>query len=321
LRQSHAEGNSRLLIHFFGSSTCEQCTEIKAILLQPLAARYPDRIDLRTHDIDSDSALDLLVRMENAYAVPETSPQQLFLPDTFLTGYSAIIEEGEELILARLADTSRWSIPSGIAAKLGDQLPPDKTRQTIEAIAGPKTTPLEYLRDLGMLVLGIACLVWRRSRCLAYSGQVVLGMVFLIAGGPKLFSYHDLELVLKAYGILPAALVPVAARTMPWVEVVAGVSLLLGVFPRFGALVVCALHVGFIPALLYRAINVALAEQTNLFAVSFDCGCGLGENLAWVLILRDIGYLLIALCVLRVFGHRWDVTRLVRRGKGVRGGA
>ncbi len=97
-----------LTVHFFGSSTCGQCVEIKADLLKPLQKEHPERLEILTHDIDTDSGLSLLIKMEDEYQVPYSSAQTLFLPDTFLLGYEDIMDRGEILIEAYLNNPEKW---------------------------------------------------------------------------------------------------------------------------------------------------------------------------------------------------------------------
>ncbi|MBD3345394.1 MAG: hypothetical protein GF401_10065 [Chitinivibrionales bacterium] len=88
---------SQLELHFFGSSTCGECMEIKEHLLKPMAEKHPE-IDLHFHDIDTDEGFERLVTMEAEYGVTQSSPQVLFFPDTFLTGYDDIMTYGEKKI-------------------------------------------------------------------------------------------------------------------------------------------------------------------------------------------------------------------------------
>ena len=99
--------SDRLVLDFFGSPTCGQCMHIKKQILHPLQEKYPE-IDLRIHDIDSDSGYSLLVRMEETYKVPVSSAIELFLPDTFLTGADDINKLAFGLIERYIADPKRW---------------------------------------------------------------------------------------------------------------------------------------------------------------------------------------------------------------------
>ena len=53
-----------LVVHFFGSSTCEECHEIRTLLLPPLGQKYRDRLEIKIHDLETDSGLQLAMTME-----------------------------------------------------------------------------------------------------------------------------------------------------------------------------------------------------------------------------------------------------------------
>lgn len=98
-----------LTLYFFGSPTCEECNEIKFSLLYPLMAEYESLLDVKSIDINSPSGNDSVHIFENHFKVVNTSPQELFFPDTFLTGFEDIMEYGEERIKSYLANSSKWT--------------------------------------------------------------------------------------------------------------------------------------------------------------------------------------------------------------------
>lgn len=157
---------------------------------------------------------------------------------------------------------------------------------------------INYLRDLVMLGIGCAALFCAKKRPFLVFVQVLLGVIFIISASSKLFSPEKLAIVLESYRILPAFLIPIAAVVMPWVELFAGAMLVTGTLPSSGALVIIGMNLFFIPALSYRALFLARQLGISLFGVDFDCGCGLGENFAWVLILRDLGFLMMGAVVM-----------------------
>ena len=98
----------RLEIHFFGSRTCGECLEIKETILKPLALEFPESISLHLHEIEDPDSFQLMVAMEDLYGISEPSPQELFLPGSFLSGADDIMASGEDLIREYLADPDRW---------------------------------------------------------------------------------------------------------------------------------------------------------------------------------------------------------------------
>jgi len=103
-----AETSSKLVLHFFGTPTCGECAEIKTKILRPLADSLPDKLDLRIHDIETDSGLNLVDKMEKEFGIKTSSPQELFFPDTFLLGYESIRKNGRAMIDRYLANPEKW---------------------------------------------------------------------------------------------------------------------------------------------------------------------------------------------------------------------
>ncbi len=103
-----AQAPAKLALHFFGSGTCGECAEIKTTLLNPLAEKYAEKIEIRMHNIDDDSAFKLVVRMEEEYHVAASSPQELFFPDTVLLGYASIMKNGKSMIEYYLVHPEKW---------------------------------------------------------------------------------------------------------------------------------------------------------------------------------------------------------------------
>jgi cytochrome c biogenesis protein CcdA len=103
-----AKAPAKLVLHFFGSSTCGKCAEIRTALLKPLAEKYADKIEIRMHFLDDDSAFNLVVKMEEEYRVAASSPQELFFPDTVLLGYASIMKNGKSMIEYYLNHPEKW---------------------------------------------------------------------------------------------------------------------------------------------------------------------------------------------------------------------
>lgn len=101
----------KLVIHFFGSSTCGECAEIKEAILKPFARQHPEKVDLRLHDTDESDKFDLMVKLEEAYGVTSPSPQELYLPDTVLLGYETIMADAPLLLESYLVSPEKWTQP------------------------------------------------------------------------------------------------------------------------------------------------------------------------------------------------------------------
>lgn len=180
----------------------------------------------------------------------------------------------------------------------------EKAGLPIESGTAPSTAHVtkipifNYVRDLAMLLIGIVALLLFRNRPVIAIVKLLLGIVFIVGAMSKLSHIDQLQVIMDAYRILPTAVLPFASACMPLVELTAGVALVTVVFSAPGALLVAGMHLFFIPALSYRAWFLSKQLGVSIFSVNFDCGCGLGENFAWVLILRDVGFLMMAVAVL-----------------------
>ncbi|MGY1844827.1 MauE/DoxX family redox-associated membrane protein [Modestobacter sp. SYSU DS0875] len=129
---------------------------------------------------------------------------------------------------------------------------------------------------------------------LATAARLLLGGVLVVAGALKLPDPAAAERAVRAYRLLPEALVSPVAFGLPVMEIAAGLALLAGVFVRTAAIAAAVLMAVFI-----AAIAAAWARGLQI-----DCGCfgGGGEVAAGQTaypgeIARDTGLLLVALAL------------------------
>ena len=97
--------------------------------------------------------------------------------------------------------------------------------------------------------------------------QLAAGLIFVYAALPKIAdlrafagSVHNFHL--EPFGV-PVAAVNLLAMTIPWIELTAGLAMLLGIKTRAGAFV----YVGLM-TLFTLGVVAAMAR-----GLSFDCGC------------------------------------------------
>jgi len=122
--------------------------------------------------------------------------------------------------------------------------------------------------------------------------QIALGVFFVAAALPKIADPPSFAHMVYNYRIVPGALVNVMGLTMPWIEFLAGLALILGIWKATARTIVAALLVVFIVA-----ISINLLRHNAI-----DCGCfdvsAAGktreERLADMhfVIIRDLGMLL-----------------------------
>jgi uncharacterized membrane protein YphA (DoxX/SURF4 family) len=93
--------------------------------------------------------------------------------------------------------------------------------------------------------------------------RLVTGGVWIVAGALKLPYPADSVRAVRAYDLLPEAVVPTVGHLLPVLEVVVGLCLVLGAMVRGTAVVSSLLFVAFI-------IGISSAWARGL---SIDCGC------------------------------------------------
>jgi uncharacterized membrane protein YphA (DoxX/SURF4 family) len=137
--------------------------------------------------------------------------------------------------------------------------------------------------------------------------QIALGIIFVVAAWPKIIDPPSFAHMIYNYRILPGALINISALVMPWVELLAGLCLILAVWTRPARWLITAMLVVFMIAI---TINLVRGN-------AIDCGCfdvsaaGLtyDEKMRdmWLVLIRDAGMLL--MCAQLAWAERVRGTR------------
>ena len=140
--------------------------------------------------------------------------------------------------------------------------------------------------------------------------RLVLGGVFLVAGVTKALDAGGLAASIRSYGLaLPEWFVSLSAFGLPYLEILIGLYLVVGLFTKFSAWATNAMMVVFILALLQGALR----------GLEINCGCfggatGAEEPGLWSAFARDIGLLALGLHIALSPTGRFSVDALLRRG-------
>jgi len=137
---------------------------------------------------------------------------------------------------------------------------------------------------------------------IGFAARLLVGGVWIVAGALKLPDLDASVRAVRAYQLLPEAVVPAVGHALPILEVVVGVMLVVGLLVRASAAVSAVLFLAFV-------IGISAAWARGL---QIDCGCFGGggydanatDKYPWE-IARDLGLLFASLWLVWRPRSRW----------------
>lgn len=148
---------------------------------------------------------------------------------------------------------------------------------------------------------------WRGHAWLGLAARLYVGAVFLLACTHKILHPEAFALDVATYQLLPLSTINLFALTVPWMELVAGVMLVVGWRARAAALVVAGLMAAFMIALGW-ALHLDLDMSCGCFASQ---AAAEEDAISWHTLVRDSVWLLLALYVLFFDRRALGVERLI----------
>ncbi len=102
-----------------------------------------------------------------------------------------------------------------------------------------------------------------RNRHLVRICQLGIGFVFLFAALAKIGDLSTFAFQIHNFRLAPVWAENLVAMTLPWIELIAGLSLILAIRPRAGGMVSTVLMAVFL-----MAVGIAVARGLDI-----ECGC------------------------------------------------
>ncbi len=131
--------------------------------------------------------------------------------------------------------------------------------------------------------------------------RLVVGGLFIYMALPKITEPSDFLKMIRLYHMVPeepGIFLNSIAIVLPWLEIVCGFALILGVFVRGAAASIAAMLAVFTPVIFFRALEIHATEGTPYLEIAFDCGCGAGVEIIWQKLLTNTGLFLVSLVAL-----------------------
>ena len=139
--------------------------------------------------------------------------------------------------------------------------------------------------------------------------RVALGAVFIVASLDKLQNPEAFATTIANYRILPYTFVNGIAIVLPWMEIITGTFLVMGIWTRAGTMIVCVLLVVFAVAIA-QALARGLDISCGCFATNPDA-----ERMSLWTLIWDLIWICWGILVL-LFDHgHYSLSRLVNTRK------
>lgn len=129
--------------------------------------------------------------------------------------------------------------------------------------------------------------------------RYIVGMTFVYASIHKIEAPAEFAKVIYGYGLFPPGIINLVAVFVPFLEVITGLAIILGIYPRAATVLVGVMLLLFIIAI---SINLIRGYE-------FDCGCfsftpGEHKSSSVQLLVRDVVYFILCVLVLGYHGDR-----------------
>jgi uncharacterized membrane protein YphA (DoxX/SURF4 family) len=147
--------------------------------------------------------------------------------------------------------------------------------------------------------------IFNNSR-IELAARWILGLTFIYASFHKILSPADFAKIVYGYNLFPEIFINLIAIIVPFLELVTGLALIIGLYPRSAAITINGLLLAFIVML---TINLIRGHE-------FDCGCFSAGQSAYssspkLAIALDIIFFILGLQVILFSGiRRMSIKRL-----------
>ncbi|MFC1592259.1 MauE/DoxX family redox-associated membrane protein [Thermodesulfobacteriota bacterium] len=125
-----------------------------------------------------------------------------------------------------------------------------------------------------------------RNQYLLVLVRLLLGCLFVYAAIPKIADPFAFAVSVYNYKLLPGAGIGLVAAALPWLELVAGGCLIMGIRVRSAAVVITAMLGVFALALVVNTLR----------GIDVECGCfSTGRAIGWLAVAEDCALLLLGI--------------------------
>jgi len=146
-----------------------------------------------------------------------------------------------------------------------------------------------------------------KSKYLAFLFRLILGCFFVYASFDKIAHPAEFARIVYNYHFLPTSAINLFAVILPWIELMCGMALILGLFVESASLLI-----GFLLGIFIVALSSAVIRGLDI-----SCGCfstaSSSEKVVWDTIIRDLIMLMLVVQVYYGYGGFGSVEKLLGR--------
>ncbi|NRR24372.1 MauE/DoxX family redox-associated membrane protein [Brevibacillus sp. MS2.2] len=142
---------------------------------------------------------------------------------------------------------------------------------------------------------------------LTYACLIGFATLFFSTSVNKIRNLDSHFIMIKNYKIIPKKLIPFFLYTEITLEIIVGITLMLGLYQGLGIFIMIGLL-----SVYSLAISINLLKGNN----NISCGCGglVGDHkLSWKLVFRNLGFLAVAVWLYQ-FDHNWSLIESIIAG-------
>ncbi|MFA6524871.1 MAG: MauE/DoxX family redox-associated membrane protein [Patescibacteria group bacterium] len=133
--------------------------------------------------------------------------------------------------------------------------------------------------------------------------RILLGVVFIMAAMSKIPAPDEFMATVRQYNVLPDPLETWYGYALPWVELIFGFAVVIGLFTRFSVTIINLMLFSFMIAILITLYRGGLIA----------CGCFNSESaLDWSTYVRDLLFMVMAGLVTLSHKNRFSLDKWIR---------
>jgi len=119
-----------------------------------------------------------------------------------------------------------------------------------------------------------------------------LGSIFIYASYHKIIAPDEFAKIVYGYDLFPSETINLIAITIPFIELISGIALIIGIYTRPAVIIIIGMLAAFIIAI---SINIIRGHE-------FDCGCFSSDtsqaaNSAWQILGRDMIFMMLGIYI------------------------